>query len=248
MKVSDFFIGGRQFFAFLVPGLLWVAGGIWLTVGDPLTWINSLSIGGTLILLLGSFLVGYLPPTALFGSFDPLHRRGLVAGKNPTLEDTLRDLEEMVDGIVKGDKQPLDYYSALTAQTEKRPRRRRGQFCKWVVMSRMEALVPDLAEREAEINLVASIRNPLFFLAAAIMIRQFVPAYEPPPEALNVCAALLLAVLAIIASGRLDHMRQREEEAWYRGFLSWFTLIAIEKRLGPSSPSSSSARPAQKDS
>ena len=128
MKPSDFFIGSREFFGALIPGLIWLAAAVLIFINESIhkmliyasstNWIGALSFAGL------ALLVGTLLQSLSFNFSRMVHRFLREAeqpnSKYPKINRFLSN--RFIKRYVGEPFAPMSYRSALLKQAEKKIR------------------------------------------------------------------------------------------------------------------------------
>ncbi len=232
MRMADFFLGSRQFFGLLAPGLLWLA--IAVLVLSPRSleeFVSSLGVGEAAILVAISFVLGTALETLSFRTAVFVSARLSRAAVSRELHDT--------------DLLPLDVPQTLFSQARSRAMteypnasylasisdREFAQFCKQFLLEKTRYLAKRVSEYEAEINLLAMFPVPLVLFAIAWPVDTLIG--SRPISWSTVGGPLLIVPTAVLALAyalisRLHPLRREETEQWLKMFL-WIHAVGAER-------------------
>ena len=162
--MSDFFLRGRQFFGFLIPGIIWAAAGALLffrTVAFPFRdnpkWPN------TALFLMLSYLIGFALNRLSFS---------FVRGLSLKLQDkaaTVRIRRRLMDLRARVRKQLRANYIGQPGFVLP-PKNRLAAFCKRFIREKTAVLGKDLDSYEEEINFVGMLPLPMLVLVVASLV------------------------------------------------------------------------------
>ena len=225
MKFSDFFINGRYFFGFVLPGAMWIVALVLLLmspdcVGD---FIKTARPGQWVALLIAGLLVGHAIGPYCFNLVKWLsgimHNRLPLLNLGPERErldgdgsSRAKELKSRVKDIIRQRYGDEEYYLNLSDNDL-------HLFCKRTVLEKTEKLFDKLAEFENEVNLRAMFVLPLLALAAAWWWK--VPVY-------HWIVPLLLAVAALLLCTRVYPVVCDEYKSVYEMF-----LLVTDKPVAP---------------
>jgi hypothetical protein len=162
MKPSDFFLSRRQTLGFLVPGVLWLATGLWICGHGPLEWFDNPTTTKRLILFFGvSYLVGYVVHSLVFAVLDTSKRWAPRPESPPWI--TIQNLKSTVRAAVQSDPRLAELNEHQLAQHCKRYAAKDSPYFQSV-----------FSEFEDEVNLTAGMSVPLIVLSIVGVFRTFV--------------------------------------------------------------------------
>lgn len=221
--LSDFYVGSRQLFGFVVPGLVWLSSIILVvTRADPISLMLDVSLLEVALFLAASLLVGTAIETVSFKvgvnlsawlhrarvSNDPHQTDYLPSDVNPQLVQRVRRVIQ--------DRYGDDAYVSELDD------RQLSQFCRRFVLEKSNQLRRRVTEYEAEINLLAMLVLPLLVFVLAWTWNSWVALDNLDVlQRLTRWVAGVLAIFAleILLLARLHPLRREEAEAWYEMFL-----------------------------
>lgn len=216
MKPSDFLIRGRQFFGFLIPGVMWVA---WVSLLvfkiNPLKFVEEKDgnafIRTGMIIAVG-YIAGFILQTLIFSLVD--------WGKSKIgIPKTVKSLSEQVEEILitklpdneiknKTKKDMSEDENNWRVHPDHLP-----EFCKFYVLEHSKELKHMVLEKEDDINfLVAN------FIPAPMLIFALLVFNERPQHEINI-AAVFIFILGYVWYRRLKHYLKKEKEEWFELFL-----------------------------
>jgi hypothetical protein len=216
MKPADYYVGSRQFFGYLLPGLLWLVTWEWIWAADPVQVFIDASWQRWLIFLLVSYVIGHIMQSLLFHFF--------------TQESERHDLIfKLKDIIVSSNSNPWLWNAAMeeseaTPLQEREPKIDLAKFCKTVVIEDTEKLALEVQEREADLNFLKGASPALVALGIAISGRLVFGRGRP-----NLEIPLLAGFLFVSGVTLFFHsirVRQWERKAWFLHFAVWAFLKA----------------------
>lgn len=231
MKASDFFIGTRQLFGFLLPGALWIAAWMLIQNMTPVTYLTGEPWIPNLLLFIGlSYVIGFVVQTWIFALImeyqEWRHRsksRSQSAANSKAPPPVPKEAQENAQLAATGETEVERYRRRLVDAVEKdlstRPagsleREKLPRFCKNFVLENSTNLRDQILELEGEINLMVGVALPLVFLSVAWMnyeggnLRTFWPA---------VAGALAASLYFLFR--RVPKLREGEELMWCEMYL-----------------------------
>jgi hypothetical protein len=159
MKPSDLFIRGRQFFGFLIPGVMWSATIMMILQQSPLAFVEA---GNPLIrsaLFIGiSYIVGFVIQTLIFPlTADRMKKRirQCPPADIKSVEKLKGQLKELFDWKLPTEKKALEV-----------PDDDFTSFCKLYVLENSSTVGRFLLEKEDDINFMVAhlVSGPVFLL------------------------------------------------------------------------------------
>lgn len=201
MKLADFLIRGRQFFGFLIPGIMWIAFFHYLLGKDPLEFVES---GNTIIRvsLLASigYIVGFIFQTLIFP--QTADRIKAKIG----IPETVAPLADQIKKIIKKKLPEIENEWLL-------PDEHLPDFCKNYILENSKELKRVVTEKEDDINFMVANIIPAPALTISWLVyygyQWYVIAF------VVICIAVFWALLLL----RLHHYLKKEKEEWYEFFL-----------------------------
>lgn len=149
MKPSDLFIRGRQFFGFLIPGIMWVASILLMSGGHPLAFVEGGNAFIRSALFIGiAYIVGFIIQTLIFPLTADLLKI-FIRKRPPKKIRELKELKEQIIGIFKA-RLPSEQEAWLIPPDDFR------SFCKLYVIAHSPALGSLLLEKEDDINFMVA--------------------------------------------------------------------------------------------
>lgn len=221
MKLADFFVGSRQLFGFLAPGVLWLVT-LYLPfssrfAGEVLAEADALDV---LVFLAVALVVGTAVETISFKV--AVRISAALRGERVSRErgdsdyfplSVSPDLRRLCREIALRQAPAPEYVDGMTD-------RELSQHCKYTVLERSHRFRDRLVEYEAEINLLAMLSLPLVLFAGSTALwglgghgttgRPLLEHLVVPAVALGLATLLLL---------RLHPLRREEAEWWFRFYL-----------------------------
>lgn len=219
MKLADFFIGSRQLFGFLAPGLVWLLV-IYVAIGRS-TVLEALSKAEALEILafLGlALVVGTAVETISF-------RIAVRASASLRGDRVSREADDSDYFPLSLPRDLISHCRELAVRRSNVPEAIRGmsdrqlsQYCKYSVIERTEELRSRLIEYESEINLLAMLPLPLVLFSVSNLLSALRPEVLMPLS-LRLLMSLVALLVALLMLFRLHPLRREEAEAWFRFFL-----------------------------
>jgi hypothetical protein len=228
MKPSDFFLSRRQFLGFLVPGALWIASGLWICGRQPLRWLETASGVRLAVVLVASYLIGYVLQSAIFTLMDETSRWRKASVAAPALiANTAGDialLREYAREIAKD-----------CPKIGELNNHQFSQFCKRFAAKDSEFFQGHFSDCEDEVNFTKALSIPLIILGLIAGLRYWFPDQYILPEPWCYGSSTVLVIgMGIYMFWRFTYARKAEEEAWYRAFIiTWHGLSAPAVRNAP---------------
>ncbi len=220
MAPTDYFIGFRHFFGYLVPGTLWATGVLLLLCRHPNSLSDWFSIGAFIV---GSYLLGYSMQGPLFDKLLDLNdwffrnrSSGMSEGQYQLLRAAIKELLAARAQERTPPSQVDAYLASLTDNDLE-------VFSKRYVMEFSSYLRDELVDYEGTINFVVGVIPALLMLAIG---SGFYLRNHPPPELPSASIwvpALLVAAALWLFFVRLHNKRRAEREVWFSTF---FVLLA----------------------
>ncbi len=211
MKPSDFFLSRRQILGFLVPGVLWLATGLWFFGLDPVCLLGALGAKTRILVVFitASYIIGYVLQSATFAIRDT-SKRWATANPSRAEPQAMQSLKKAVGQAVQSNPQLAGLKEHQLAQ-----------FCKRYAAKDSPYFQSVFTDFEDEVNFTIGMSFPLMFAAAVGAVRTFIfPAGSGAPNKRWYGITLLLMFLiGCYMYWRSSYARQAEEEAWYRAFL-----------------------------
>lgn len=207
MTPSDLFIRGRQFFGFLIPGLMWVISILLLLGERPLAYVEE---GNSLIratYLVGiSYILGFVLQTLIFPITADIMKKYM--NKHPPKK--MSNMEELKKQIVR------IFKSRLPADEKEKwavPDKDLRTFCKLYVLEHSPALGNLLLEKEDDINfMVAHLLSGPVLMFSWLYSRQY-------SNTTLVVAAVLAGIFSCALARRLYYYLQTEQVYAYEACL-----------------------------
>ncbi len=220
MKLGDFFVGSRQLFGFLAPGVIWLFALYIPITSRPLgDVIRDAAPAEAFLFLALALLVGTAVESVSFGVAVRLSaavRRGKVSREKHDFDylplSLPSDLIRRCRAVAARTEASPGYIDSLTD-------REFSQYCKYSVIDRSPKHGSRLLEYEAEINLLAMLVMPLALLAVSTAVWGLGgpgPAISPLDRVVVPGTALVITLLLLL---RLHPLRREEAECWFRFFL-----------------------------
>lgn len=167
MKPADFFLGARQLFAFMLPGLVWLASSVLLLSPLPLQGllkgVLAMNAAGWVCVLAAALVLGIAAQKCLLIAYECANRRWLPDAEMRAL------LMNATDRLAAG------YASAGSTfrQPNNEWRILRAVFtdCKRILIERESPLAAHILNIDAELNALGLLPVPIAVLGAMLMWR-----------------------------------------------------------------------------
>jgi hypothetical protein len=206
MKPSDLFIRGRQFFGFLIPGIMWVASILLIQGEHPLAFVEGGNSFIRAALFIGiSYIVGFIIQTLIFPLTADVLKKFIRQHPSKRLKE-LKKLKEQIVDIFKS-RLPSDQKEWVVPPDDFR------SFCKLYVLNHSPALGSLLLEKEDDINFLAAnlLALPVFVFAWMYS--------HPYSQDTKVKIIIVLIVFALALLKRLYFYLQQETVYAYEACL-----------------------------
>jgi hypothetical protein len=209
MSLSDFFIRGRQFFGFLIPGAVWVLSGFLLfrSLFEPLptSFPENPSWTRVGLFFVVSYLTGVLFQFVSF-PFTVWLSSKLKRNTSEPAQLRLSDLKSKIEALLNAD------YVGFVIPPEEGVR----SFCKRFVRETTVVLGNDLDSYEEEINLVAMLPLPSIVLMLISTFAFFSNVVTPQFLSVIITIASAMIVYCVL---RFQRLLKEEERETYQCFL-----------------------------
>lgn len=222
MAPSDYFLGFRHFFGYLIPGSLWATGILFMAGVHPGKLTGWFAVG---TFVLGSYILGYGVQGPLFGLVASIHERHLrnrdarkTVGASQAGADT-PFIQDVAHELLKSRAKQHKESPKLEAYIENISPDELPNFCKRYVLEFSQHLREEINDREGTINFIIGTIPGLAVLGLGIGIYQ---SFHISPAR---CEWGVLSIFActVMASWfffvRLGNKRQAEAELWLKTFV-----------------------------
>jgi len=220
MKLTDFFIGGRQFFGFLIPGVIWLLAFFPIAFSEPLEYSFN-SMGFMEIVLF--FFIAYIAGAAIESlSFKIsvkisaiLHHDHVSNEKNDKDYFPLSISPSLINRCRKIAAKNV----ASSGMINNMSNREFSQYCKLSVIENSATYGSKISEYESEINLLAMLPVPLIIFAISFVLFSCQITSISHLSINNVLISLFALILSILLLYRLHPLRCEEAKWWFHFYL-----------------------------
>jgi hypothetical protein len=239
VKPADFYLGSRQIFGFILPGLVWMASLAmvllpWRTIESLLTQIWK--FGGVIwfIVLTGALILGMVTQKLFALAFWTAHG---LSGLNESLPDAklFQTAHDRLRARYRSAEITFSRRVGQDAAADWDSRREIFIACKRILIARKSTLADYLFQLEAEVNVVGMLPAPLvaFFLCLIVRadeIKQM--GYALSDSAIRWVLLVVLVALEAFALGGFYKWHASEERDCLAAFL---VQEAVDDRDAPKS-------------